>query len=103
MVLAGHCIFLDNDGDYARFENRKDAQLDFMLIEGEPTNEKIHRGVRTDFGLCRACARTVEIFPALFFPLYVLIASRFKALRLVEAVCLFPSYSAVRCGSLRVM
>lgn len=36
------------DGNFARFENTRDEELDFMLIEAEPTGEQVSARVRRD-------------------------------------------------------
>eukprot|EP00904_Undaria_pinnatifida_P007578 jgi/Undpi1/3950/HiC_scaffold_16.g07318.m1 len=40
-VTVGDAVFLAPDGDFARFENRGEEELDFMLIEAEPTGEQV--------------------------------------------------------------
>lgn len=47
-VTTGDAVFLAPDGDFARFENRRDEELDFMLIEAEPTGEQVSARVRGD-------------------------------------------------------
>ncbi|CAM9892698.1 unnamed protein product [Ectocarpus fasciculatus] len=41
LVSTATAVSLEDDGDYARFENRGKEDLDFMLIEAEPTRESI--------------------------------------------------------------
>ncbi|CAB1116796.1 unnamed protein product [Ectocarpus sp. CCAP 1310/34] len=41
LVPTATAVSLEDDGDYARFENRGKEDLDFMLIEAEPTRESI--------------------------------------------------------------
>lgn len=56
MVLTGQAAFLALDGDNARFENRGKENLDFLLIEAEPTGESV--AVRVS-GLCLSHQITV--------------------------------------------
>ncbi|CAM9222225.1 unnamed protein product [Scytosiphon promiscuus] len=41
VIPTASAVSLENDGDYARFENAGEEDLDFMLIEAEPTRESI--------------------------------------------------------------
>ncbi|CAM9518461.1 unnamed protein product [Pylaiella littoralis] len=41
VVPTAFAVSLEDDGDYARFENRGKERLDFMLIEAEPTRESV--------------------------------------------------------------
>lgn len=45
-ISTAYAVTLEDDGDYARFENRGDEDLDFMLIEAEPTLEQVKAQVR---------------------------------------------------------
>lgn len=46
VITTANAVSLEDDGDYARFENRGDEELDFMLIEAEPTRESVVARVR---------------------------------------------------------
>lgn len=46
VIPTASAVSLEDDGDYARFENRGDEDLDFMLIEAEPTRESVVARVR---------------------------------------------------------
>ena len=46
VIPTANAVSLEDDGDYARFENRGDEELDFMLIEAEPTRESVVARVR---------------------------------------------------------
>lgn len=46
VIPTANAVSLEDDGDYARFENRGKEALDFMLIEAEPTRESVVARVR---------------------------------------------------------